>query len=151
MVERFGKYCVFLTCQVDLVTLLSDGIVVRSSTREGLPGGALIICLIATNISTTKIFLWYIKMNNINHIERLRFVKTGGERTLFHDIIYNCPGKSENLKPQGPLRVLLLCFLLSSSPPKLFSKVAVLKFGKIPLETLSVDFCFDIDLHIYRN
>ena len=90
-------------------------------------------------------------MNNINHIERLRFVKTGGERTLFHDIIYNCPGKSENLKPQGPLRVLLLCFLLSSSLPKLFSKVAVLKFGKIPLETLSVDFCFDIDLHIYRN
>ena len=36
----------------------------------------------------------------------------------------------------------ILCFLLSSSPPKLFLKKAVLKFRKIPLETLAVDFCF---------
>ena len=36
----------------------------------------------------------------------------------------------------------ILCFLLSSSPPKLFLKKAILKFRKIPLETLVVDFCF---------
>ena len=32
-------------------------------------------------------FLRYIKMDNITHIERLRFAKTGGQRTLFHDLI----------------------------------------------------------------
>ena len=82
-------------------------------------------------------------MDNITQIERLRYAKICTERTLFHDLINNCPWKSENLKQQGPLRVLLLlCFLFRSSPPKLFSKVAVLKFRKIPFETPAVDFCF---------
>ena len=86
-------------------------------------------------------------MKNIVQIERLHYAKIYGERTLFHDLTNNCSGKSENLKPQGSLRVLLiLCFLLRSSPPppppKLFSKVAVLKFRKILLEAHGVDFCF---------
>ena len=52
------------------------------------------------------------------------------------DLINNCPGNSENLKLQGSLRaLLLLCFLSRDSPQKLFSKVAVLKCRKIPLET----------------
>ena len=58
-------------------------------------------------------------------------------------LINNCPGKSENLKPQGSLRVLLfLCFLFRSGPPKLLSKAAILNFLKIPLETPAVDSCF---------
>ena len=65
------------------------------------------------------------------------------EKRLFHDLINNCPRKNENLKPKGSLCVLLLpCFLFRSSLPKLFSKVAVLKFCKTPLETPTVDFCF---------
>ena len=47
MVETFGKTWVLLICQFDLVTLLADGIVGYSLTRETLPGGTLIICLIA--------------------------------------------------------------------------------------------------------
>ena len=79
-------------------------------------------------------------MDNIIQIGRLCHVKICGERRLFHDLINTCPGKSENLKPPGSLRVLLLlCFLFRSSPPpKLFSKVAVLKFHK----ALLVDLCF---------
>ena len=37
-----------LICKVDLVTLLTDGIVVLPFTFERLPGGTLIIYLIAT-------------------------------------------------------------------------------------------------------
>ena len=76
-------------------------------------------------------------------IGRLRYAKICGERTLFHDLINNCPRKSENIKRRGSLRVLLLLwFPFRSSPPKLFSKVTVLKLRKIPLETPAVDFCF---------
>ena len=85
-------------------------------------------------------------MYNIIQIERLRYRKICGERRLeikLHDLINNCPGKSENLKPQGSLRALLLfCFLFRRSPQKLFSKVAVLKFREIPRKTHAVDFCF---------
>ena len=48
MVETFGKSLVLLICQVDLVTVLSDGIVAHSFTRERLLGSTLIISLIAT-------------------------------------------------------------------------------------------------------
>ena len=48
MVEKFGKSWVLLIYQVDLVTLLTDGIVAHSFTRERLIGSTLIICLIAT-------------------------------------------------------------------------------------------------------
>ena len=41
MVEKFGKSWVLLICQVDLVTLLTDGIVVHSLTRKRLPGATL--------------------------------------------------------------------------------------------------------------
>ena len=52
-------------------------------------------------------------------------------KSQFHNLINNCPGKSKNLKSQQSLCVILLfCFLFRSSPPKLFSKVAVLKFQK---------------------
>ena len=57
-------------------------------------------------------------------------------------LINNYPGKSENLKPQWSLRSPLLCFLFKSSPPKLFSKVAVLKFRRILWKTPAMDFCF---------
>ena len=82
-------------------------------------------------------------MDNIIQIERIHYAKICGERRLFQGLINNCPGKCESLKPQGSLRALLfLCFLFISSPKKLFSKVAVLKFRKIPLETPTVDFLF---------
>ena len=56
-------------------------------------------------------------MDNIIQIERLRYVNICGERTLFHELINNCLGKSENMKPQGSLRVLpLLCFPFRSIP-----------------------------------
>ena len=42
--------------------------------------------------------------------------KVGRERTLFHDLLNNCPGKSGNPKPQGSLHVL--------PPKKLSPKVA---------------------------
>ena len=76
-------------------------------------------------------------MDNIIQVEKIRYAKIYVERTLLHDLMNNCPGKSENLKPKGSLRVfLLLCFLFRSSPQKLFSKVAALKFCKILLENL---------------
>ena len=76
-------------------------------------------------------------MDNIIQVEKIRYAKIYVERTLLHDLINNCPGKSENLKRKGSVRVLLLlCFLFRSSPQKLFSKVAALKFCKIPLENL---------------
>ena len=82
-------------------------------------------------------------MDNIIQSERLRYAKICEERTLFHGLINNCHGKSKNLKLQGSLRVLfLLCFSFRSSPPKLFSKLAVIKFRKLPLETPAVDFYF---------
>ena len=85
-------------------------------------------------------------MGNIIQIERLRYAKICGERRLeikFHDLINSYPGKSENLKPQGSLRALLLhSFLFRSSPRILFLKIAVLKFRKIPWKTPAVDFCF---------
>ena len=60
-------------------------------------------------------------MHNIIEIEKLRHARICGERTFFRDLKNNCPGKSENLKPQRSMRVLLLlCFLFRSSPPKLF-------------------------------
>ena len=78
-------------------------------------------------------------MNNIIQIEKLRYVKICGERRLFHNLINNCLVNSENLKPKGSLLdLLLLYFLFRSSPPELFSKVAVLKFRKIPWETPAV-------------
>ena len=45
MVEQFGKSWVLLVYQVDLVTLLTDGVVAHSFTRERLPGSTLIIFL----------------------------------------------------------------------------------------------------------
>ena len=42
------KSWILLICQVNLITLLTDGIVAHSFTRERLPAGTLIICLIAT-------------------------------------------------------------------------------------------------------
>ena len=39
--------------------------------------------------------------------------------------------------------IFLLCYLFRNSHPKLFSKIAVLKFCKITLKTPMVDFCFN--------
>ena len=92
---------------------------------------------------TTKHLLMFFKMDNIIQIERLRYAKICRERRSFHGLINNCSSKSENLKPQGSLRTLLLfCFLFRSSPRNLFSKVAVLKFRKITWKTPAVDYCF---------
>ena len=88
MVEEFGKSWVLLVCQVILVTLLTDGIAAHSFTRERLSGSTLISCLIATKYFcknwTTNPFLRYIKINNIMQMERFRYAKICGERTLFH-------------------------------------------------------------------
>ena len=82
-------------------------------------------------------------MGNIIQIERLCYAKICWEKALLYGLINNCLGKSKNLKPQGSLCVLpLVSFLLRNSPQKLFSRLSVLKFCKIPLETLAVDFCF---------
>ena len=58
----------------------------------------------------------------------------------------NCPGKSENLKPQGSLNILPL-WLFSEAGPLWEKKweVAVIKFCKIQWKTPTVYFCF-----IYR-
>ena len=48
MVEKFGQSWDLLICQVELVTLLTDGIVAHSFTHERLPGSTLSICLSAT-------------------------------------------------------------------------------------------------------
>ena len=82
-------------------------------------------------------------MDNIIQIKREHCQKLCGEKTVFHGLIKNYSGKSQNLKPQGsPHVLLLLCFLFKSRSPKLFSKVAVLIFCKISFETPAVDFCF---------
>ena len=82
-------------------------------------------------------------MNNIIQIERFRYVKICGERRLFRDFKNNCPRSSENLKPKeqcAPFSIFV--FFSEAAPEKLFSKVAVLKFRKIPWKTPVVDFCF---------
>ena len=80
---------------------------------------------------TTKLFLKFIKTDNIVQIERLRYTKIGRDIRLLHDLINIYPGKSKNLKSQGSLCIFLfLCFLFRSSPPKSFPKVAALKFRK---------------------
>ena len=59
-------------------------------------------------------------MDNTIQIKRFHYTKFC-ERTLFHDLINNCLGKSENLKPQGSLHVLLL-FSFQKQPPKIILK-----------------------------
>ena len=49
MVEKFEKSWVLLICQVDLVTLLTDGIVAHPCAHERLLGSTLLMCLIVTN------------------------------------------------------------------------------------------------------
>ena len=74
-------------------------------------------------------------MNNMIQIERFRYAKICRERTSFHDLINNCPGKSENRNYKGHCASFSSSvFLSEASRPKLSSKVAVLKVRKIPLE-----------------
>ena len=72
-------------------------------------------------------------MDKIIQTEKLRYVKTCAERILFHDLINNWKKwKPETTRvtarPSPPL------FSCQKQPPKLFSKVAFLKFRKIYLE-----------------
>ena len=68
-------------------------------------------------------------MYDIFQIQGLRYAEICGKRRLFHDLTKNFPEKSKNLKPKRAMRVLhLLYFLFGSRFPKLFFKVAVLKF-----------------------
>ena len=70
----------------------------------------------------------------------IQITKICGERRLFHDLWITA--------------LLLLCFLFRNSSQNLFSKVAILKFCKIPWKTPGSGFLFklqDIDLDIYRN
>ena len=48
MEVKFGKSWILSICQVDLVTLLTNGIVAHSFTRKILPGSTLTICILAT-------------------------------------------------------------------------------------------------------
>ena len=90
-------------------------------------------------------------MDNIIQIERLRYTICG-ERTLFHDLINNCPGKSENLKPQGLLRVLLLlCFLFRRSLPKIILESNCFKISQNYIRNTHGRFLQGIGFHIYRN
>ena len=61
-------------------------------------------------------------MDNIIQIERLSYAEICGERKLLHDLINNCPGNRENLKPQGSLHVVLLVSFLFRSSPKNYSQ-----------------------------
>ena len=62
-------------------------------------------------------------MDNVIQIEKLRYARMCGEKTLFHDLIN---------QPEGSPRAL-------KQPLIVFLNVAV---RKIPLETSAVDFCF---------
>ena len=67
------------------------------------------------------------------------------EKSLpFHGLINNCPGKSEKLKPQESLCVLLLLFSFQKQTYPLLQKkiLEILKISKIPWETPTVHFCF---------
>ena len=55
MVEKFGQSWDLLICQVELVTLLTDGIVAHSFTNERFPGSTLII---SNQIFLLKSFFW---------------------------------------------------------------------------------------------
>ena len=87
-------------------------------------------------------------MDNIIQIERLRYMKICGERTLFHDLINNCPGKSENMKPQGSL-----CVLLFFSPTIIFES-SCSKISQNSIGNTRGGFLIKLqggDLYIYRN
>ena len=58
MVEKFGKSWDSLICQVDLVILLTDGIVAHSFTCKRFPDSILIICRIAININIPVKYWW---------------------------------------------------------------------------------------------
>ena len=47
MVKKFGKSWVLLICQIELVTLLTDGILAHLFAPERLSDSTLIICLVA--------------------------------------------------------------------------------------------------------
>ena len=85
-------------------------------------------------------------MNNIIQIEREHCEKFCGEKNIISWFNKKLPwkkGKPETTRitarPSPPL------FSFQKQPPtkKLFSKVAVLKFRKIPFETPAVGFCFN--------
>ena len=82
-------------------------------------------------------------MDNIIQIEKLRYARMFGVKTLLHDLINHCLEKIENLKPQGSPRAL-------KQPQKVFLNVAV---RKLPLETPSglLFLLQGIQLPIYRN
>ena len=111
---------------------------------------SVIVCL---NISATKIligknctiepFLRFTKMHNIIQIQKFLNAKTCRGRRFFNDLINNCPGKYENLKPQKSLSTFLLyCFLFRSTSQILSSEAAVLRFCKISWKIPAVNFCF---------
>ena len=79
-------------------------------------------------------------MDNIIQIERHRSAKIFGERTLFHDLINNCPGKSENLRQQGSLHVHLLLFSFQKQPPKSILKSSYSKILQNSLGNTRVGF-----------
>ena len=61
-------------------------------------------------------------MDIIIQVQKIRYAKICRESTLLHSLINKCPGKSENLKPQGSLRVLLFHSFLFTSSPKNYSR-----------------------------
>ena len=71
---------------------------------------------------------------------------------MFHDLTSNYPGKIENLKLQGPLRVSSTFF--SEAAPKIFLEISCSKISRNSVESTRGGFLFSFqgtDLLIYRN
>ena len=88
-------------------------------------------------------------MDNIIQIAKIR-----GERRLFHVLWITALEKVKTWNHKGHCMLFYsFVFFFKSSPPKLFWRVAALKFRKFPWKTFGGFLLLlqDIDLHIYRN
>ena len=63
-------------------------------------------------------------------VEKIRQAKICRESTLLHDLISNCPGKSENLRH------------CASSPPQIILETSCSKISQDSIGKPAVDFCF---------
>ena len=111
MVEKFGKSWVLISIYPSRLNHIIDWWhcsrlihTWKIATHNYLPNSNQIFLSLNCDSEnwTAKLCLRCIKMDNIQ-TERLSYGKICGERRLFHDLINNCPGNRQNLKPQGSL------------------------------------------------
>ena len=96
----------------------------------------------------------FLRMENITQIKTLHYAKIWEERRLFHDFINNCPGKNENLKPHGSLRVFSSTNIFSEAAPKIILEIRCSKISRNSVESTRGGFLFSlqgVDRLIYRN